>query len=328
MTAAARLAEADAGPGTCLDPARIGLVLATASGPVTTHNAMAELHAQGLAPSPVLAPNAVAGVHAGHAAVALNARGPTVVLSAGDASGLLALGQAADLVRAGRADVVYVIAADEAAPALRAGFAHHGLLAKETGRPYDVDADGASSPRPPSPWSWSPPSTRTGAGPRSSAGPSGTPEPEPPWDRVASKNRAPPWHAASPTLPAARESLPMTCPTCTAHPGATRRPTRPKPVRSPTSPACRPTSAAPPDTPRQRARCSRHWPPSKPAPTRPSRDAPSPRPGARSRNSPPPPRRANPRPPWSPPSAGVGPARPLPYEPPRYPAPRARARPL
>ncbi|WP_405881717.1 hypothetical protein OG747_25715 [Streptomyces sp. NBC_01384] len=142
VTAAARLAEADAGPGTCLDPARIGLVLATASGPVTTHNAMAELHAQGLAPSPVLAPNAVAGVHAGHAAVALDARGPTVVLSAGDASGLLALGQAADLVRAGRADVVYVVAADEAAPALRAGFAHHGLLAKEAGRPYDVDADG------------------------------------------------------------------------------------------------------------------------------------------------------------------------------------------
>ncbi|MER5906201.1 beta-ketoacyl synthase N-terminal-like domain-containing protein [Streptomyces mirabilis] len=142
VTVAARLAEADAGPGTRFDPARIGLVLATASGPVTTHHAMAELHTQGLAPSPLLAPNAVAGVHAGHAAVALNARGPTVVLSAGDASGLLALGQAAGLVRAGRADVVYVIAADEAAPALRAGFAHHGLLAKEAGRPYDVDADG------------------------------------------------------------------------------------------------------------------------------------------------------------------------------------------
>ncbi|MET7899595.1 beta-ketoacyl synthase N-terminal-like domain-containing protein [Streptomyces mirabilis] len=142
VTVAARLAEADAGPGTRFDPARIGLVLATASGPVSTHHAMAELHTQGLAPSPLLAPNAVAGVHAGHAAVALNARCPTVVLSAGDASGLLALGQAADLVRAGRADVVYVIAADEAAPALRAGFAHHGLLAKEAGRPYDMDADG------------------------------------------------------------------------------------------------------------------------------------------------------------------------------------------
>ncbi|MGW6510965.1 beta-ketoacyl synthase N-terminal-like domain-containing protein [Streptomyces niveus] len=142
VIAAARLAETDAGSGAPFAPERTGLVIATASGPVTTHTVMAGLHAQGLAPSPVLAPNAVAGVHAGYAAIALDARGPAVVLSSGDASGLLALGQAADLVRAGRADIVYVIAADEAAPALRAGFAHHGLLAKEAGRPYDVDADG------------------------------------------------------------------------------------------------------------------------------------------------------------------------------------------
>ncbi|MFG2876379.1 beta-ketoacyl synthase N-terminal-like domain-containing protein [Streptomyces sp. NPDC048337] len=123
---------------------RIGVVLATASGPVATHTAMAELHARGLAPSPLLAPNAVAGVPAGYAALALGARGPACVVSAGDASGLLALGQAAELIRAGRADTVYVIAADEAAPALRTGFAHHGLLAKEAGRPYDVDADGGA----------------------------------------------------------------------------------------------------------------------------------------------------------------------------------------
>lgn len=142
VTAVARLAEADAGPGTRIDPARIGLVLATASGPVSTHSAMAELHAQGRPPSPLLAPNAVAGVHAGYAAIALDARGPNVVLSAGDATGLLAVGQAADLIRAGRADLVYVIAADEAGPALRAGFAYHGLLAKGASRPYDMEADG------------------------------------------------------------------------------------------------------------------------------------------------------------------------------------------
>ncbi|MFG2995395.1 beta-ketoacyl synthase N-terminal-like domain-containing protein [Streptomyces sp. NPDC048340] len=142
VLAAARQAETDARFAHRPDPDRTGLVIATASGPVTTHTAMAELHAQGQPPSPLLAPNSVAGVPAGYAALALGARGPGAVLSAGDASGLLALGQAADLIHAGRADTVYVIAADEAAPALHAAFADHGLLSKDAGRPYDVDADG------------------------------------------------------------------------------------------------------------------------------------------------------------------------------------------
>ncbi|MFD5899264.1 beta-ketoacyl synthase N-terminal-like domain-containing protein [Streptomyces sp. NPDC060366] len=142
VLAAAGLARTDAFGEDPPAGERVGVVIATASGPVTTHTAMAELHARGLTPSPLLAPNSVAAVHAGHAAMALGARGPAAVVSAGDASGLLALGQAADLIRHNHADTVYVIAADEAAPALRAAFAHHGLLSKHTGRPYDLDADG------------------------------------------------------------------------------------------------------------------------------------------------------------------------------------------
>ncbi|MFI6694584.1 beta-ketoacyl synthase N-terminal-like domain-containing protein [Streptomyces sp. NPDC050433] len=142
VLAAAGLARTDAFGEEPPFGERVGVVIATASGPVTTHTAMAELHAQGQTPSPLLAPNSVAAVHAGHAAMALGARGPATVVSAGDASGLLALGQAADLIRHDHADTVYVIAADEAAPALRAAFAHHGLLTKEAGRPYDLAADG------------------------------------------------------------------------------------------------------------------------------------------------------------------------------------------
>ncbi|WP_329041374.1 beta-ketoacyl-[acyl-carrier-protein] synthase family protein [Streptomyces sp. NBC_00178] len=113
--AAGQAAWRDAGD-TAPDPARVGVVLVTAGGPVATmeelHTARErnELHLV----SPVTAPNVVSSVTAGYFSQALGLKGPLSAITSGpSATERDAVEYATGLIRQGRADGMVVIAADE-----------------------------------------------------------------------------------------------------------------------------------------------------------------------------------------------------------------------
>ncbi|MFG2919311.1 beta-ketoacyl synthase N-terminal-like domain-containing protein [Kitasatospora sp. NPDC048298] len=144
--AAARMAFEDAG---LVSGTRVGIVLATAAGPIgTVEQLNATVGRDGPAyVSAVRAPNVVTSVAAGHAALQLGLAGPLATVSTGDASGLIALGHAADLIRRGQADAVLVVAADQVTDTLARAFHRYGLLGDGAARPYTSSgAPGRLSP--------------------------------------------------------------------------------------------------------------------------------------------------------------------------------------
>ncbi|MBC2875403.1 MULTISPECIES: beta-ketoacyl synthase N-terminal-like domain-containing protein [Streptomyces] len=133
--AAARMAWDEAG---LRDGARVGVVVATAAGPIGTVELLNEtVRREGPEyVSAVHAPNIVTSVTAGYATLELGLGGPLSAVSTGDASGLVALGHAADLIRAGQADAVVVVAADEVTGTLARAFGAYGLRGPGPSRPY------------------------------------------------------------------------------------------------------------------------------------------------------------------------------------------------
>ncbi|MCD9194709.1 beta-ketoacyl-[acyl-carrier-protein] synthase family protein [Streptomyces albireticuli] len=137
--AAARMAWDDAG---LRDGTRVGIVLATAAGPIGTVELLNEtVEREGPEYiSAVHAPNIVSSVTAGYATLELGLGGPLAAVSTGDASGLIALGHAADLIRQGQADAVIVVAADDVTDTLARAYRHYGLHGPGACRPYSRTA--------------------------------------------------------------------------------------------------------------------------------------------------------------------------------------------
>lgn len=125
---------------------RIGMVFGTFTGPLET---VAKLTGTigTLGPdrvNPRLFPNSVMNAAAGHACLSLQIRGPLSTLATGCASGIAGLGYAADLVRAGEADVMLAVSADELTDLLHFGYDRLGLLATGGSRPYERSASGCA----------------------------------------------------------------------------------------------------------------------------------------------------------------------------------------
>lgn len=133
------------------DGTRVGVVLSTALGGVTTwerESARLREHGPGMI-SPLLIPMSVVNMTAGHVAAAHGARGPNFAPATACASGTTALGAARDLLRAGLCDVVIAGGAEASlTPLVAASFAKMGALSTRTddpataSRPFDVARDG------------------------------------------------------------------------------------------------------------------------------------------------------------------------------------------
>lgn len=133
------------------DGARVGVVLGTALGGVTTWQREAD-RLRELGPdsvSPLLIPMSAVNMTAGHLAAAHGARGPNFATATACASGTTALGAARDLLRSNTCDIV-VAGGTEAAisPLVAAAFAKMGALSKRSddpagaSRPFDRHRDG------------------------------------------------------------------------------------------------------------------------------------------------------------------------------------------
>ncbi|EST30713.1 beta-ketoacyl-[acyl-carrier-protein] synthase family protein [Streptomyces niveus] len=133
------------------DGARVGVVLGTALGGVTTWQREAD-RLRELGPdsvSPLLIPMSAVNMTAGHLAAAHGARGPNFATATACASGTTALGAARDLLRSNMCDIV-VAGGTEAAisPLVAAAFAKMGALSKRSddpagaSRPFDRHRDG------------------------------------------------------------------------------------------------------------------------------------------------------------------------------------------
>lgn len=137
--AATRMAWDDAG---LRDGTRVGIILATAAGPIGTVELLNEtVEREGPEYiSAVHAPNIVSSVPAGYATLELGLGGPLAAVSTGDASGLIALGHAADLIRQGQADAVVVVAADDVTDTLAGAYGRYGLHGPGPCLPYSRTA--------------------------------------------------------------------------------------------------------------------------------------------------------------------------------------------
>ena len=100
----------------------VGVVFATAHGPLSTVEAFQRRLITKQEGDNRLFPNTVMNAAAGHVAVAFGLHGPTATICAGGVSGVAALQFAHQLIANGSCDRVVVIAADEAPDALAAGF--------------------------------------------------------------------------------------------------------------------------------------------------------------------------------------------------------------
>ncbi|MET8129521.1 beta-ketoacyl-[acyl-carrier-protein] synthase family protein [Streptomyces sp. NPDC005065] len=149
---AAREAIADAGltPGNW-DGARIGVVLGTAHGGVTTAEEQhGVLMSEGSSwVSPNLLPMQLPNMLAGQVAIEFGVTGPNLVVSTACASGATAIGIARDLIALNRCDIVLAGGSEAMiTPLIMAGFARMGALSRRTddpksaSRPFDVDRDG------------------------------------------------------------------------------------------------------------------------------------------------------------------------------------------
>ncbi|WP_164420313.1 beta-ketoacyl-[acyl-carrier-protein] synthase family protein [Streptomyces salinarius] len=133
------------------DGARVGVVLATALGGMTTwEREYVRLRERGPgAVSPLLIPMAAVNMTAGHVAAAYGAKGPNFATATACASSTTALGAARDLLRANLCDVV-IAGGTEASitPLVAAAFAKMGALSTRTddpataSRPFDAARDG------------------------------------------------------------------------------------------------------------------------------------------------------------------------------------------
>jgi 3-oxoacyl-[acyl-carrier-protein] synthase II len=123
---------------------RVGMVFGTCTGPMETIAKLTETIGTSGPDrvNPRLFPNSVMNAAPGHACLSLQLRGPLSTLATGCASGLTALAYAADLVRAGEADAMFAVSADELTPMLHLGIDKLGLLAADEVRLYDRDATG------------------------------------------------------------------------------------------------------------------------------------------------------------------------------------------
>ncbi|MFB9673934.1 beta-ketoacyl synthase N-terminal-like domain-containing protein [Streptosporangium vulgare] len=133
--AASRLAWEDAGiklPRAALD--NVGLIFATAAGSVESTGGFDESVAVDPNKPAVLSfSNVVLNATGGAVCQTLGLRGPTTTICNGEASASIALDCAVEMIRAGKADVVLVVAADEATATAAAG---------TTITPYDRDRTG------------------------------------------------------------------------------------------------------------------------------------------------------------------------------------------
>jgi 3-oxoacyl-[acyl-carrier-protein] synthase II len=123
---------------------RVGMVFGTCTGPMETIAKLTETIGTSGPDrvNPRLFPNSVMNAAPGHACLSLQLRGPLSTLATGCVSGLTALAYAADLVRAGEADAMFAVSADELTPMLHLGLDKLGLLAADEVRLYDRDATG------------------------------------------------------------------------------------------------------------------------------------------------------------------------------------------
>ncbi len=148
---AAREALGDSGIDLqALDPARVAVVIGTASGGGATfeaqHKALMDRGSGRV--SPLLLPMHLPNMVAGQIAMEFGVHGPNLVASTACASGATAIGIGCDLLNAGRCDLV-IAGGTEAMlnPLPMAGFAQMGAVSKRTdpdgaSRPFDIDRDG------------------------------------------------------------------------------------------------------------------------------------------------------------------------------------------
>ncbi|MDQ7092344.1 beta-ketoacyl-ACP synthase II [Desulfosporosinus sp. PR] len=139
------------GPKSCLAPGRLGLVLGTAVGGITT---VAETEKELLDRgsnrlSPHFVPKMLANVAAARIAIAYGLRGPSLTINTACSSGADAVGLAAMLVRSGEADAVLAVGAESIlCPLMTAGLAAARALSRQNeypekaSRPFDAQRDG------------------------------------------------------------------------------------------------------------------------------------------------------------------------------------------
>jgi 3-oxoacyl-[acyl-carrier-protein] synthase II len=148
---AAREALADCGIDlTSLEPARIAVVMGTASGGGATFEAQHSVLMQEGARrvSPLLLPMHLPNMVSGQIAMEFGARGPNLVVSTACASGTTAIGTGCDLLASGRCDLVLAGGTEAMLnPLSMSGFAQMGAVSKRTdphgaSRPFDVGRDG------------------------------------------------------------------------------------------------------------------------------------------------------------------------------------------
>lgn len=123
---------------------RSGMVFGTFTGPLETVGSLTRTISTAGPDqvSPRMFPNSVVNAAAGHACLALQAKGPLSTLATGCVAGLQAVGYAADLIADGEADLMMAISADELTPELHLGFDRLGVLGSAGSVAYGNAATG------------------------------------------------------------------------------------------------------------------------------------------------------------------------------------------
>lgn len=133
------------------DPVRVGVIVGTGLGGVTTTIENEELvQKKGLARiSPFMIPNMLVDSAAGKIAIEHGMHGPNFSVVSACASGSAAIGEAAEVIRRDDADIMLVGGSDSTfVPSVFAGFDNVGALSRNNDaldkacRPFDVDRDG------------------------------------------------------------------------------------------------------------------------------------------------------------------------------------------
>jgi 3-oxoacyl-[acyl-carrier-protein] synthase II len=133
------------------DPARVGILVGSAIGGITTIAAQVEtlLERGHERVSPFFIPSVLVDTASGQIAIALGLRGPNYAPVSACATGSTAIGEATEMIRRGAADVVLAGGTEAAViPVILAGFcAMRGLVAENdhperASRPFDADRAG------------------------------------------------------------------------------------------------------------------------------------------------------------------------------------------
>lgn len=119
------------------EAAATGLVFATGTGPISTVEAFQRELIETGTGNTRLFPNTVMNAAAGHVAILHHLQGPTATICAGGTSGVSALHFASRLIENGACDRIIVLSADEAPPAMLAGYARiPGFLSRSACEPF------------------------------------------------------------------------------------------------------------------------------------------------------------------------------------------------